>query len=71
MPADLPPMIASTQNIVATLRSSVMVTMGADGSNVKIDWAEVEKQAAGNDGYLRPLAKALIAARDNTREPIR
>lgn len=56
--------VCSTTNIASiSLTSSTLVTMDLDGSNVRINWPEVERQAAGADPYLMPLAKALLAAR--------
>jgi hypothetical protein len=43
---------------------SVLISMDIDGGNIRIDWAEVERQAKGHDGYLMPLAKALLFIRD-------
>lgn len=70
--AEMPATISSTTAFVANIpTSSIMVSMDTDGGNVRIDWNEVEKQADGKDGYLRPLAKALLAVRDKTWQPIR
>jgi hypothetical protein len=67
------PVISSTAAVpsFASLpASSVMLTMDQDGANVRIDWAEVEKQAQGSDAYLRCIALALIAVRDKNYQTI-
>jgi hypothetical protein len=68
--SDLPVTTAvttATTMYASTLQSSsVLVSMSPDGSNVCINWGEVERQALGRDPYLMPLAKALIAVRDRT-----
>jgi hypothetical protein len=68
--AELPATISSGAIMSAT-PSNILVSMDVDGGHVKIDWTEVEKQATGRDSYLRPLAKALLAVRDKTWEPIK
>lgn len=69
--ADTPPYTISNSAITTMAVSGIMVTMDIDGSHVKIDWAEVEKQATGHNSYLMPLAKTLLAIRDKTWEPIK
>lgn len=49
----------------ATSATMVMATI-SDKGEVAIDWKRVEEAAAGHDGYLRPIAQALIAVRDKT-----
>ena len=64
--SDLPVTVTTTAYATTMSASSVLVSMSPDGSNVCIDWNEVEKQAQGRDPYLMPLAKVLLAVRDKT-----
>lgn len=61
------PAVTTTTVYASTVQSSVtLVTISPDEKTICIDWAEVERQADGNDPFLRPLAKALISVRDKT-----
>jgi hypothetical protein len=67
---DMPTMTINTVTASTITSSSIMVSMDRDGGNVRIDWAEVEKQARGKDPYLMPLAKIMLAVRDKAYQPI-
>lgn len=70
---DMPPNITIDATAYASTIQSpfAMVTISQDEKVICIDWAEVEKQAQGSDPFLRPLAKALISARDKTYQSVR
>lgn len=59
--ADMPVLTLEAATISSA--SIAIVMMDANGDNVKIDWAELERQAQGKDLFLMPIAKALLAAR--------
>jgi len=65
--SDMPATVSSTTMQVLTIQPSIsLATISPDEKTICVDWAEVEKQAQGNDPYLRPLAKLLISVRDKT-----
>jgi hypothetical protein len=63
---------ASPSAAVSVAGSSIMASMDMNGDNVRIDWAEVERQAAASDktAYMRNLAKLMLAVRDKTYQPM-
>ena len=72
--ADIPALDTTTTTTTvyaSTMQSSVtLVTISPDGRAICIDWPEVERQAQGRDPFLMPLAKSLLAVRDNTWTPM-
>lgn len=69
--SDMPVATTGTAVMASTVTSSVtLVSMSPDGSAVCIDWPEVERQAQGRDPFLMPLARALLAVRDKTDQPM-
>ncbi len=71
--SDMPANTGWTTMVVAgptiQMESGVMAIVGDDG-RVQIDWAAVEKNAGSRDNQLGPLARALLAVRNNTWEPL-
>lgn len=70
MDIDTSKLVSSGQIATIKAHTSAMAIISNEG-NVAIDWRRVEEEAAGSDGYLRPVAQALIAVRDGTYRPMR
>jgi hypothetical protein len=69
--SDMPISTAAPTVVTASTSqwSVTLVTVSADGT-VCIDWQEVERQAAGRDPFMMPLAKALLSVRDKSYQPM-
>lgn len=63
MDFDASNLVSSGQIASIQVATKAMATISANGE-VAIDWTRVEQEAAGSDRYLKPVAQALIAARD-------
>lgn len=65
MDMDTSKFVGTGQISAIQVSTPAMATI-SDKGEVTIDWKRVEEASVGRDGYLRPIAQALIAVRDKT-----